>query len=213
MRGTWLIAFVTGLASYSQLWAAPPASQPTSAPADATLDWLLQQSTTAPSLPAGDTSATQPASPLASKTKGDGYREGTIMLNGGNEKIRGRIGTTRGKPVRVWNDEDKEYRDIPFALVRSLEAKILWERDEKEWHFKESGSDIKEYTGKTYPAREMQYTVTLLNGQTVTGGIVLPLYFETPEGDKTFVLHKRDKGEVGQTLKQLIYVRRVDFAE
>jgi hypothetical protein len=88
---------------------------------------------------------------------------------------------------------------------------VLWERDEKEWHFKESGSDIKEFNGKTYPNRETQYTFTLLNGQTLSGGVVEPLYLQTPDGPVLFALHKRDKGEVGQTLKQLVYVKSAEF--
>jgi hypothetical protein len=89
----------------------------------------------------------------------------------------------------------------------------VWEREEKEWHFKDSGSDIKEYSGKSYPARETQYKVTLLNDQTMTGGIVAPLYAITTTGDKLLVLYKRSKGEVGQTLKDLAYVKTVVFED
>ena len=34
---------------------------------------------------------------------------------------------------------------------------------------------------------------------------------QTPEGEKNFALHKRDKGEVGQNLKDLVYVTKVDL--
>lgn len=115
--------------------------------------------------------------------------------------------------MRIWDDEKKEYRDVPFKLIRSMEAKVLWERDEREWKFKASGSDIKEYSGKTYPARETQYIVTLVNGQTITGGIAAPIYLDTPNGQKVFVLHKRDKGEVGQALKDLVYVQKIELSK
>ena len=62
-------------------------------------------------------------------------------------------------------------------MIRSIDAQVIWEREEKEWHFKESGSDIKEFTGKSYPCRETSYTLTLVNGQTLTGGIVEPSLF------------------------------------
>lgn len=134
------------------------------------------------------------------------------MLSDG-QAIIGSISTTADKPIRVFDRERKEYRDVPFKLIRSARASVLWEREEREWHFKESGSDIKEYTGKTYPAREMQYTLTLMNGQTVAGDVVAPLYVTVDGKETTYVLHKRDKGEVGQTLKDLVYVKSVELEE
>jgi hypothetical protein len=135
---------------------------------------------------------------------------GTLTLSNG-EKIRGRLSHTAEKPVRIWIETEKEYRDIPFKLIASFEAKVTLEYDEKEWHFKESGSDIKEFTGKSYPCRETSYTLTLVNGQTLTGGIVEPIYLQGRDEAYTFSLLKRDKGKVGQTLKELIFVKRVDF--
>ena len=181
---------------------------------DAAVDWLLDQATTAPSSPSAPEPTSQPASPFEEKRgkSANVIRRGVITLSNG-ERIPGRISTTLGKPLRVWDEADKEYRDIPFTLVRALQAEVVWERDQKEWHFKESGSDIKEYTGKTYPARETRYKVTLVNGQTVTGGIVAPLHVETRSDPVTVVLHKRDKGATGETLDHLVYVKRVEFPE
>jgi hypothetical protein len=134
-------------------------------------------------------------------------------MSDGN-KISAKLSTTLGRPLRVFDPKTTEYRDIPFAVIRMIEANILWERDQPEWHFKASGSDIKEYTGKTYPARETEYTFTLANGQQVTGSVAAPIYAEMTDGSsKTYVLHKRDKGDVGQTLKQLGYVKKVEFDE
>ena len=194
----------------------PPSTAPATKPSqDPTTDWLLNQAATAP---AQQPPATQAANPFSANADADkdktlGLRRGAITTSDG-EKITGKISTTLGKPVRLWDDQKNEYRDVPFALIKSVDARVVWERDEPEWHFKESGSDIKEFTGKTYPDRELQYTITLTNGQTVTGGIVAPLYLEMPKGDpKVFIFHKRDKGEVGQTLKQLVYVQHVEFPD
>lgn len=84
-------------------------------------------------------------------------------------------------------------------------------RDEKEWRFRESGSDVKIYSGKTYPLRELQYTLTLTDGNRVEGGVVAPLDVQTKDGRFTFVLNKRQKGEVGQSLKDLVYPVRVEL--
>ncbi len=113
--------------------------------------------------------------------------------------------------MRVWVEAQKEYKDLPFASIQSIDAQVVWEREEQEWHFKESGSDIKEYSGKTYPARETQYQITLNSGKTITGGVAEPLYLMTPDGHETYALHKRDKGELGQSLDELVYVKHVEF--
>jgi hypothetical protein len=178
-------------------------------PADDTVDFLLSTAATRPATRPTTGPSTRPGSPFEDKANVEA-RKGFILLSNG-EKIRGNLSTTREKPIRVWDEKEKEYRDVPFALVKSIEAAIQWERDEKEWHFKESGSDIKEYTGKTYPARELLYTVTLINGQTVTGGIVCPIYASAGEQSLAYVLNKRQKGEVGKTLKELVYVKRVEM--
>lgn len=179
---------------------------------DPTVDWLMSKAATRPTSAPSTKPATQPGSPLNRTDADDESRKGTLTLSDG-KKIPGRISTTAGRPLRVYVDEKSGYRDIPFAIVRKAEAKILWEREEREWHFKESGSDIKEYSGKTYPAREYAYVFTLLNGQTVTGSIAAPLYLEDEKSERTFVLHKRDKGDIGKTLKDLIYVRTVEFED
>ncbi len=199
MKHTWMMIAGWMMLSY-------PAAAQTTRPADDTMDWLLEQATTAP--------ATQPAStpaksPFAEVAADDG-RAGRIVMSDGRV-IEGTISTTHDTPIRVWDETEKAYRDIPFRLIRSLSAEIVWEREEREWQFKESGSDIKVYSGRTYPARETRYKVTLINGQSVTGGIVAPLYAPIDGERKTFVLHKRSKGEIGQALAELVYVKEVAF--
>jgi hypothetical protein len=195
------------------VFAAGPATQPA---VDPDLDWALSQATTLPAT--RNTQQDDPSQPpttqpsvLAARQAATATRFGTITLSNG-QSLSGNLSSTPDQPLRVWDDDKKEYRDVPFKLVRSMEAKVLWERDEAEWKFKESGSDIKEYSGKTYPARETAYTLTLLNGQRVSGGVAAPIYVDTPDGQRLLVLHKRDKGNLGQTLKELVYIQKVEFA-
>lgn len=181
-------------------------------PADPTMDWLLSQAATAPSTQPAGAATSRPISPFEAPPQDPETRRGTVTLSTG-QVIKGPIATTREKPIRVWDAAEKEYRDVPLSLIRTLEAKVLWERDEKEWHFIESGSDIKEYSGKTYPARELSYTVTLVNGQTISGGIVAPLYVGPRGEQRTLVLNKRQKGPIGHKLADLAYVKRVEFTD
>ena len=166
---------------------------------------MLAHPSTAPAA----TAPTTATSPLITDTK-DESRTGTITLSDGT-KLSGKISTTADKPLRVYDENEKQYTDVPFDKIASIKAEVVWERDEKEWQFKLSGSDEKVYSGKTYPARETRYTITKTDGTTVSGAIAAPIYFKQGEQRRTLVLHKRDKGDVGQTLKQLIYVQGVEF--
>jgi hypothetical protein len=178
-------------------------------PADPTLDWLLEQASAGSSATTQPTSAptTQPASPFQDRPQA-GERAGTVELSDGRV-LKGVVRTTPGKPIRVWSEARKEYLDLSIDSIAKLEAVVLWERDEPEWRFKESGHDEKVYTGKTYPARETAYKVTLTTGDVVEGGIVAPLYVKADGKTTQHVLNKRSKGEVGKTLAELVYVRAV----
>ena len=196
-------AIVCLMLTTSAAVAAPPSTRP-----DATAD-ILGLSTPAATRPTGEP-ATAPAVFKAAADDGE-TRVGTVTLNDGTE-IHGKVATTAEKPVRIWVEAEKQYEDVALSQVATVEAKVVWERDEKEWNFKASGSDLKVYSGKTYPARQTQYTVTLADGTVITGDCVAPLYVTTADGkQRTLVLHKRDKGTVGQTLKQLVYVTKVTF--
>jgi len=200
MRLRFFIVFATASVAVAQ------ATQPS----DTTMDWLLDQAEpVSPSQPAPP--ASQPVSPLVAPDRAEA-RSAVITLSDGST-LRGTVATTPDKPIRIWDEKAEVYRDVPFRLIKSLEAHVLWERDEPEWRFIDSGSDIKEQTGRTYPARELEYTATLLNGQQIRGGIVAPLYFESSEDNerRTLVLHKRQKGEAGQTLEELVYVLKAEL--
>lgn len=181
-------------------------------PADPTMDWLLTEKSSSAATQPSTVPSSQPTTPFAQKPAAGTVRA-TITLSDGTT-LAGDCWTTVGKPIRLWDDQRKQYVDLALEMIASMEAEVLWERDEAEWRFKTSGSDEKVYTGKSYPARETQYKLTLTNGDTLTGGIVAPIYLK--QGDdpaKQFVLHKRAKGDLGQTLKQLAYIQSIRFGD
>jgi hypothetical protein len=186
-------------------------SSPATKPTDSAMDSILGLSNKNAARPEA---ATLPAAaPTLKSDTGDQSRDGTITLSDGM-KINGRIATTLDKPVRIWVEKEKDYQDVPFDQIVSAEADVLWEREEKEWNFKETGSDLKVYSGRTYPARQTQYTFTLTDGTVIKGDVVAPLYVTTEDGKtKTYVLYKRDKGEIGQTLKDRPYVKKMTFGK
>ena len=182
------------------------AGEPTTKPLDAALDWMLSHATTGP---VATQPTTAPTSPLVDRQQ-EKVRAGSIALSDGT-KLTGEISTTAGKPLRVYDDQAKQYVDVPIDSVASMKAEVVWEHDEQEWQFKLSGSDEKIYSGKTYPARELRYTITTTDGGKVSGEIAAPIYLKKDDSRQTFILHKRDKGEVGQTLKQLVFVQSIEM--
>jgi hypothetical protein len=140
--------------------------------------------------------------------------DGTILV--------GQIYMTRDKRLKVYDENVQRQREIPLSVVAQIDCKILKEWMEKEWRFQETTRDEKYYTGRQYPAREYEHTITLKDGRQITGGLAEILYVETEQdrnasGSRSepirLILHKRQKGEIGQTLKDLVYVKTVKLGE
>jgi hypothetical protein len=117
-------------------------------------------------------------------------------------------------------------REVPLQAVKQVECNVKKEWIEKEWKFKEAASDEKMYTGRSYPVREYLHTITLSDGRTITGPISAIVYVqpqqrstigsETPQSQpkpEQFLLNKRSKGELGQELKSLVYVRLIKLGK
>jgi len=139
----------------------------------------------------------------------------------------GLIYMTRDKRLKLYDDQLQRQREIPLRVVKQIDCQVKKEWMEKEWRFKELALDEKMYTGREYPAREYLHTITLQDGRQITGPlaeiIYVKPYMPKPEpGSKTyqpeaepmrFILYKRHKGEIGQSLKSLVYVKSIKLGE
>lgn len=160
---------------------------------------------------------------------------GYVELSNG-KVFPGDVYMTRDKPVKIYDEKLKRQREIPLKAIKEIECTVLKEWIEKEWRFKELALDEKMYTGRSYPSREYAHTVTLRGRELedgtreedrkITGQlseiIFVQPYIRSPDdpnayrpemGPEKFLLHKRDKGEPGTTLKQLTYVKRIRLGE
>jgi hypothetical protein len=127
-------------------------------------------------------------------------------------KIPSRIFTTRGKRLKIYNLKRETYEYVPVPALTKMEAVVEWERVDKEWRFKEAGNPEKVYTGRSYAARQVAWKLTLRNGHEIMGHILgQPVYAEHNGKVERFILHKRDKGPMGSELKDLPYVKSVEF--
>jgi hypothetical protein len=134
-----------------------------------------------------------------------------------NGAIRaGTIYLTRDKRLQIYDKRLERQREIPLQKVKKIECTVKREWLEKEWKFKETTNDEKLYTGRSYPAREYLHTITLKDGRTITGPLAAIVYVHplTKSGEpEHYLLNKRNKGETGETLKSLVYVKRIKLGK
>ena len=73
----------------------------------------------------------------------------------------GMIYLTRDKRLQIYDEQLQRQREVPLQAVKQIECSVKREWMEREWRFKETTSDEKVYTGRSYPAREYLHTITL----------------------------------------------------
>ena len=138
----------------------------------------------------------------------------------------GMLYLTRDKRLQINDEKIQRQREIPLNVVKQIDCKVKKEWMEKEWKFKELAKDEKMYTGRSYPAREYDHTVTLQDGRTIEGGLSGVVFLQPQLYDpkkpneyraaiepQKFLIHKRDKGEFGDELKSLKYVKLIKLGE
>jgi hypothetical protein len=140
-----------------------------------------------------------------------GAREGTVTLNNG-VTLKGKIWTTLETPFRVWVEQRKAYEDVDLSLVKGVKVKVAAQSMEDDWRWLKEGSDQKVYSGKKYPLVELAYVFTLVNGQTVAGTVVAPVYMVEENGKRhSLALYKKYKGKLDETLSDVVYINSIDL--
>lgn len=151
---------------------------------------------------------------------------GSIELSDGSVHS-GMVYLTRDKRFQIYDEKLERQREVPLTAIKKIECTVKKEWLEKEWKFKEGASDEKLYTGRSYPAREYIHTITLKSGKTITGSLAAIVYLQPPQFKSTdssdapkepvqpeqYLLNKRYKGEVGKTLKSLVYVKKIQLGK
>ncbi len=148
---------------------------------------------------------------------------GYVELSDG-KVVPGMVYLTRDHRLTIYDSQIERQRMVPLRVVKRVECKVQKEWMERQWRFRELASDEKVTTGRTYPAREYEHTITLNDDRTITGPLsgvvyVQPLGYqpEQPGAYRTFVkaekfiLHKRDKGEIGEKPADMVYVKRIEL--
>jgi hypothetical protein len=137
---------------------------------------------------------------------------GTVTLSDGTE-IKGAIRTTRGKPLRIFDETLARRLDFVLTDLARIRVHVESEEQYRVWRWVEDGSREKVYTGESYPRREYVTELVLSNGQVHRGHLtgVVYVYPEGRKKPKKFILRHKDKGENGQKLTDLKYIESVVF--
>jgi len=117
------------------------------------------------------------------------------------------------KTLRFYDRGRKKYLDLRFKKILRMESEVEQEWIEQQWRWKEGGQDEKVYFGPKYPARKHVWTFHLTNGMKLVGDVAGPVYVVEDGKPKRYILHKRDKGPDGMKLKDLHYVKSIDFSD
>ena len=181
------------------------------------LDYWLSRSQTVTSQP----STRRGVNPFAgkfNKLDRDDAVPGVIEFSDGRQ-VAGGIFTTREEPITVWvngKKGEKRWRRIPLISVLSISAVIVEQRMQLQWRWKETGAPERVYTGKKYPFRRFVWKFHLIDGSYVTGAVRgQPIRVQVPgalckgKAAGPWLLHERSKGQVGTTLEDFVYLKRV----
>lgn len=165
-----------------------------------------------------DTRPAAPASPAANpfgpsdRFRRDDALPGAAILSDGTI-LAGGLYTTRDRNWEVWVESEKRWRHVPPMVVLSIHAVVVDEGMDKEWRWKEMGSDEKAFTGRQRPVRRFQWRLHLIDDSVITGTIKgQPLWIDTganaQEPAGPYILHERSAGQYGQSLQDLLYLKR-----
>lgn len=160
-----------------------------------------------------DTPTEPPARPVEQeKEKREDAVAGTVTLSDG-VKLSGDVYLTRDKKLSIYEPKEKKLYQATLAELERIESRVVAERMEPEWRWKENANDEKVFTGKSYPVREYATVIGFKDGRTLTGECTALLYVGTNNGETKVMLQQRQKGEPGQKLEDLVYVKRVVLDE
>lgn len=191
--------------------AAPPAKYRRKRPKSA-MELLSQDAKPAPATaPATQAAGGKTANPFGRATSRPEYALPGVVVYSNGRKVPGYIWTPSGKEWRVYERASKQFRDVPFDVVKRIEGVVEWERMEDDWRWKEGGMDVKVFTGKTYPNRMTYFSFTLLDDRKIVGNIAQMFFVELAGRITRVTLHKRNQGRLGQTLESMPYVKTVLF--
>lgn len=133
-----------------------------------------------------------------------------ITLSNG-DKAEGDFSLTPGKKLELFDVAKKKRFNVEPAEIVRISASVEEEKMEQGWMFKEEGLKDKIKLPFFYPLRQLFTDITLNSGVTLHGHCN-GLFFLEKDGDsKRYIIYANQKGEKGQTLNDIVYVKEIAF--
>lgn len=138
-------------------------------------------------------------------------RVGTLTLSDGTA-YTGEVSLTKGKKIDLFVVEQKKRYSVDLAEVVEITTEVEKESLEHPWEFIEESRHEKVYLPETYPLRKYLLHVRLAGGPELVGHVIAaPIYVRVNDEKLRYLLLADQKGEVGESLTDLVYVKSVTF--
>jgi len=139
--------------------------------------------------------------------------QGTIHLSNG-EARSGKVFGTSNQQIVMALGEGQKTKKVRFTVeeIATFKNTVEEEKMQEEWTFKEGGKDEKVFSGRKYPERWYLTEVVLKDGTKYKGHTLSALVYLDDGGEKgpaKFQLQRSVRGEVGQTLEDLVYIESI----
>ncbi len=149
---------------------------------------------------------------LAANASAGEWHQADIEMSDG-KTLNGELAILGSRPLTMIPDGSSYERKILLEDIISISQIIEKQEMNRPWKYKEDGKVDKIYFDGTYPFMNFGTEVLLTNGHTVRGHIIsLPFRFKG-EGQKKIFLNKQEKGEIGQTMSDIVYPVKITFTE
>jgi len=138
-------------------------------------------------------------------------RAGKIEFSDSNV-LSGVISLTPGTELKI--QAGPSVRVLAFDRVQEIWFTPEKEEMERAWRFKEAGQTAKEFFGDPYPVRHLATTVTLGDGEKISGHLYTTVLYVT-DGDNVqkIILLAKQRGKEGDTMPSLVYPQRIYFGD
>ena len=147
----------------------------------------------------------------ATASAGEWHKADIEMSDG--KTLSGELAILGSRPLTMIPAGSSYERKILLEDIIAVSQIIEKQEMNRPWKYKEDGKVDKIYFDGTYPFINLGTEVLLTNGQQVRGHIIsLPFRFKG-EGPKKIFLNKQEKGEVGQTMSDIVYPVKITFTE
>ena len=136
-------------------------------------------------------------------------RSGRVEFSNG-ETLTGGISLSPGSELKLHAGD--ALKVLALDRVQQIELSPEKESLEQNYRFIEAGKAIKETEGQPYPMRLLSARIILAGGQALSGHLYTTvLYVEGEANVRKVILPAKQRGQQGQTLKDLVYPVRITF--